>query len=62
VARGMRCLMSEDGVKAFAVAKRLQLRHLHEVAGRTVKGAAAAVLNGDFRVGEKPLYGVQWLA
>ena len=46
--RGVGRLMSKDGIVAFAVAKRLQLRHLHDVARRAVKCAAAAVLNVGF--------------
>src|SRR5438132_9419881 len=38
-----RHFMGEGGVVAFAIAKRRQLRHLHDVAVRAVKGAGAAV-------------------
>jgi hypothetical protein len=49
----------ESGGVAFSITKRLQLRHLHNVAGGTVKGAAAAVLNDGLGIGKETLYGAK---
>ena len=53
--------MGKGGVVGFAVTKRLQFRHLHDVAGRGVASPVAAVLNGYFRAGKETLHGVQRL-
>ena len=55
----MTTFMTERGVIGFTVAEALKLGHLHDVAVDAVKGAIAAVLNGDFRIGEKRLGGIE---
>src|SRR5260370_5744161 len=55
----MTAFMTERRVIGFTVAEALKLGHLHDVAVDTVKGAIAAVPNGDVRIGEKRLGGVE---
>jgi hypothetical protein len=55
VTRGMAVFMRKRCPIGLAVAEGLEFRHLHDVAVDTVKGAVAAVPNGDFGIGEKPL-------
>jgi hypothetical protein len=51
--------MTERRVIGFTVAEALKLGHLHDVAVDTVKGAIAAVPNGDVRIGEKRLGSIE---
>jgi hypothetical protein len=51
--------MTQGRVVGFTIPEALQLWHLHKVAVGTVKRPAAAVLNGDFRIGKKLLDTIQ---
>jgi hypothetical protein len=59
VTGGVTTFMTERGVIGFTVAEAPECRHLHDVAVDAVKGAIAALLNGDFRIGEKRLGGIE---
>jgi hypothetical protein len=59
VASRMGRLMGKGGVVAFGVAKRVQLRHLHDVAVGAVKRPIAAVLNGRLRCRKETLGGFE---
>ena len=59
VTGGVTTFMTERRVIGFTVAEALEFRHLHDVAVDAVKGAVAAVLNGDVRIGEKRLGGIE---
>src|SRR5260370_42057251 len=55
----MTTFMTQRRVIRFTVAEAPEFRHLHDVAVDAVKGAVAAVLNGDVRIGEKRLGGIE---
>src|SRR5260370_25257933 len=57
----MTAFMTERRVIGFTVAEALKLGHLHDVAVDTVKGAVAAVPNGDFRICDERLAGIKQL-
>jgi hypothetical protein len=51
--------MGKGRIVGFSIPERLHFRHLHDVAGRHVKGAAAAVLNAGLGAGKETLHTVQ---
>jgi hypothetical protein len=55
----MATFMTERRVIGFTIAEAPEFRHLHDVAVDAVKGAIAAVPNGDVRIGEKRLGGIE---